>query len=131
MTSMVFFYQVFGVYVFFWLPRVVRRWITLPLYQVLESALTPVISVIDDRFHFIFFHVFNQVRRWTRVIGAMGRSFFVRQEERGVEHVMDTPRLGKCKLIRYRRHDFADAERSLTSGSELWRVIRQLQICRL
>jgi len=48
MTSMILFQQAFGVYIAGRLPHVVGRGVTLPFDQVLELALTPVISMIDD-----------------------------------------------------------------------------------
>jgi len=71
MTSVVFFYQVFGVYIFRWFPRVIRGRIPSPFDQVLEMTLSPVESVIDDCFDFVFLRVFNQVWWWALKVGAV------------------------------------------------------------
>ena len=74
---MVPFYQVVSVYIFFRLPRVVRRWIALPLDQVLELTLTPVVPMIDDGFDFVLFRIFDQVRWWTFKVGTVSSCLFI------------------------------------------------------
>jgi len=48
--------------------------------------------MIDDGFDFIFFHVFDQVRRWTLKVGAVGSGFSIGQKKGHVEDVVDSPR---------------------------------------
>jgi len=88
---MVFFKQFVRMYVSYFLPRVVQRWVPFPLYQVLKLAVTSVMSVIDDCFDFVFFFAADQI--WWRMceIRPVSECLSVGQEEGGVEHVMNTP----------------------------------------
>jgi len=43
--------------------------------------LTPIVSVIDDGFDFVFLFVVNEVWWWSGEIGAMGGSFLVREKK--------------------------------------------------
>ena len=71
MTSVVFFYQVFGVHVLLWLPCVIRRWIPLPFDQVLELTSASVMSVVNDVFYLVLFLASDQIRRWSFEVWAM------------------------------------------------------------
>jgi len=73
------------------LPRVIRRGIALPFDEILELTPTPIITVIDDGLDFVFFLAFDQIRWWPREVGAVRSRFFIRQQERSVEHVVDVP----------------------------------------
>jgi len=99
---MIFFYQVLGVHVFLWLPRVVRRRVALPLYQVLKLTLASIMSVVDNGLDLVLFFIFDQVRRWMREVGSVSSGLSVGQEEGSVKYVMDTPRQGKGKSIGHR-----------------------------
>jgi len=44
-------------------------------------ALTPVVPMVDYGFYLILFCVFNQIGRGARVVGAIDRGLFIRQEE--------------------------------------------------
>src|SRR5712672_3401817 len=103
MTSVMFFYQVFGVHVLFRLPRVIRRWIALPFYQVLESALMSVMLVIDDCLYFVFLRIFDQIRRWTFEIGTVSSCLLIGQQEGRVEDIVNSPRQGEREPIGHRR----------------------------
>ena len=91
MTSVVFLHQILGMHVFEGFPRVVQRWIPLPFDQVLELAFVPIVPVVNDGFDFIFLGVLDQVWWWAFEIGAMSGCFFVGQQERCVEDVVDSP----------------------------------------
>src|SRR5712675_608919 len=125
MTSVVFLYQVFGMHVFLRFPCVVRRWIALPFDQILQTALAPVVSVIDDRLDFVLLRVFDQVRWGSREIRAVSGRFSVGQEKGGVEHIVNTPRQGECELVCHWRDYFADTERPLTSRGQFRGMVRQ------
>ena len=67
--------------------------------EVLEGACTSVEAVINDTLHLILRFSGDKVRRWPRVVGAMGLVFTIRGQERGVKDVMDGPGQGKLELI--------------------------------
>ena len=48
-------------------------------------------TVINDGLDFIFFGVFDKVRRWPRVVGPVLRGFAIRGQEGCVEDVMYGP----------------------------------------
>ena len=77
------------------LPCVVCIGIALPLDEVLELSFTSEVSMINDGLDFVFFGVFDKVRRWPRVVSPVFRSFAIRGQEGRVEHVMDGPGRGK------------------------------------
>ena len=72
-------------------PCVICIGIALPFDKILELSFTSKVTVIDDGLDFVFFGVFDKVRRWPRVVGPVFRSFAVRGQERCVEDVMDGP----------------------------------------
>ena len=49
--------------------------------EVLKGACTSVEAVINDTLYFIFRFSGDKVRRWPRVIGAMGLVFTIRGQE--------------------------------------------------
>src|SRR5712672_671811 len=116
MTLVIPFYQVVGVYILFWFPHVVRRWIAFPFDQVLKVTPTSVMSVIEDGLNFVFLRAFDQVWWWLLEIGTMSSCLFIWQQEGCVKNVMDPPRQGECELIGYQGDYFADAKWSLSSG---------------
>ena len=59
--------------------------------EVLKGACTSVEAVINNILHFILRFSGDKVRRWPRVVGAMGLIFMIRGQERGMEDVMDGP----------------------------------------
>jgi hypothetical protein len=59
--------------------------------EVLKGACTSVEAVINDILYFILRFSGDKVRRWPRVVGAMGLVFTIRGQERGMEDVMDGP----------------------------------------
>ena len=67
--------------------------------KVLEGACTSVEAVINDTLHLVLRFSGDKVRRWSRVVGAMGLVLTIRGQERGVEDVMDGPGQGKLELI--------------------------------
>jgi len=77
-VSVIVLYQVFGVHIFLWLPRVVRRGIAFPFYQVLKSTLTPVVSMVDDGLDLVLFFVFDKVGWRSREVGPVGGSLSIR-----------------------------------------------------
>ena len=53
------------------------------------------VSVINDGLNFVFFGVFDKVRRWPRVVGPVFYGFVIRGQEGCVEDVMDGPGCGE------------------------------------
>ena len=49
--------------------------------EILEGACSPVESVINNAFHFIFRFSCDKVRRWPRVVRAVGLVFVIRGQE--------------------------------------------------
>ena len=84
------------------LPCVVRIGISLPFDEVLELSFTSEVTVINDSLDFVFFGVFDKVRRWPRVVGPVFCSFAIRGQEGRVKDVMDGPVSGELQLIRDR-----------------------------
>ena len=76
-------------------PCVVRIGVPFPFDEVLELSFTAKVTVIDNGLDFIFFGVFDKVRRWSRVVGPVFCSFAIRGQEGCVEDVMDGPGCGK------------------------------------
>jgi hypothetical protein len=66
------FKQCGGVHICCGLPRIVTVWVTLPLDQVLELALTPGVTVIDDGLHLEFLLTLDEIRWQSREVGAVG-----------------------------------------------------------
>ena len=83
-------------------PCVVCIGIALPLDKILKLSFTSEVTVIDDGLDFVFFGVFDKVRRWPRVVGPMFCRFTIRGQEGRVEDVMDGPGGGELQLIRNR-----------------------------
>ena len=81
------------------LPRVVCIGVSLPLDKILELPFTPEVTVINDGLDFVFFGVFDKVRRWSRVVGPVFCSFAIRGQEGCVEDVMDGPGRGELQLV--------------------------------
>ena len=75
-------------------PRVVRIGIALPLDKILKLSFTSEMTVINDGFDFVFFGVFDKVRRWPRVVVPVFYGFAIRGQEGCVEYVMDGPGCG-------------------------------------
>ena len=46
--------------------------------EVLELTAFPIMLMIDNLLHLIFFFIINQFRWWVLELGAMFMSFFVR-----------------------------------------------------
>ena len=53
------------------------------------------VSVINDGLDFVFFGVFDKVRRWPHVVGPVFYGFAIRGQEGCVEDVMDGPGCGE------------------------------------
>ena len=80
-------------------PCVICIGIALPLDKILELSFTPEVSVINDGFDFVFFGVFDKVRRWPCVVGPVFWSFAIRGQEGCVEYVMNGPGCGELQLV--------------------------------
>ena len=59
-------------------PCVVCIGIALPLDEILQLSFTSEVSVINDGLDFVFFGVFDKVRRWPRVVGPVFRGLAIR-----------------------------------------------------
>ena len=76
-------------------PRVVCIGVPFPLDKILELSFTSEVTVINDGFYFVFFGIFDKVRRWSRVVGPMFYGFAIRSQQGCVEDVMDGPGCGE------------------------------------
>ena len=74
-------HESWSVYLSCWLPRVISIWVALPVNEILKGTRSSVESVINDTFYFIFRLSSDKVRRWPRVVGAMGLVFVIRGQE--------------------------------------------------
>ena len=83
-------------------PCVVCIGVSLPFDEILELSFPSEVTVINDGLDFIFFGVFDKVRRWPRVVGPVFCSFTIRGQEGRVKDVMDGPGGGELQLIRDR-----------------------------
>ena len=54
-------------------------------------SFTSEMTVINDGLDFIFLGIFDEVRRWPRVVGPVFYSFAIRGQEGRVKDVMDGP----------------------------------------
>ena len=77
------------------LPCVICIGIAPPLDKILKLSFTSEMTVINDGLDFVFFGVFDKVRRWSRVVGPVFCGFAIRGQEGGVKDVMDGPGGGK------------------------------------
>ena len=68
---MIKFDQVGGVYLISWFPCVVAFRVSLPFDEVLEPSSLPVMTVIDNTLHFIFFFSVDKVRWWSRKVRSV------------------------------------------------------------
>ena len=84
------------------LPRVICIGVAFPLDEILKLSFTSEVTVINYGFYFVFFGVFDKVRRWPRVVGPMFFSFAIRGQEGCMKYVMNGPGCGELQLIRYR-----------------------------
>ena len=57
----------------------------------MELSFTSEVTVINDGLDFVFFGVFDKVRRWPRVVVSMLYGFAIRGQEGCVEYVMNGP----------------------------------------
>ena len=58
-------------------PGIVRHRVTLPADEVLELMAFPIMVMIDNLLHFVFFFIINQFGRWALELGSGFRGFFV------------------------------------------------------
>jgi hypothetical protein len=61
----------------------------------LELSFTSKVAVINDGLDFVFFGVFDTVRRWPRVVVPVLHGLAIRGQEGCVEYVMDGPGCGE------------------------------------
>ena len=87
-------------------------------------------SVINDGLDFVFFGVFDKVRRWPRVIDPVFDCFAIRSQEGCVKDIMNGPGCGELQLIRNGRYSFDNGERSMMFGGEFGRLIREGEMLR-
>ena len=80
-------------------PRVVCIGVSFPLDKILKLSFTSKVTVINDGLDFIFFGVFDKIRRWPRVIVPVFYGFTIRGQEGRVKYVMDGPGCGELQLI--------------------------------
>ena len=87
------------VYVVSCFPCVVCIGVAFPLDKILKLSFTSEMTVINDGLDFIFFGVFDKVRRWPRVVVHVFHSLAIRGHEGCVEYVMNGPGRGELQLI--------------------------------
>ena len=80
-------------------PCVVCIGVAFPLDKILELSFTSKLTVINDCLDFVFFGVFDEVRRWSRVVGPMFCGFAIRGQQGCMEDIMDGPGCGELQLI--------------------------------
>ena len=83
-------------------PRVVCIGVAFPLDEVLKLSFTSEVTVINDGLDFVFFGVFDKIRRWPRVVVPVFYGLAIRGQEGCVKYVMDGPGCGELQLIRNR-----------------------------
>ena len=83
-------------------PCVVCIGVSFPLDKILKLSFTSEVTVINDGFNFVFFGVFDKVRRWPRVVGSVLCGFTIRGQEGCMEDVMNGPGCRELQLIRDR-----------------------------
>src|ERR1700761_4111795 len=86
----------FGIHVIPIDPLIVRCWITFPLDQVLYFAPSTMTSRVQNLLHFILFFSINEVRRGSRKVWSMYRSFLVWCKKIHMKYRMYFPRRGEC-----------------------------------
>ena len=72
-------------------PRIVRVRVSLPLDQVLEPSVSPVITVIRNGLHLELLFPVDEVRGWPRVVGPVLIGLLIRGQQTCVKYVMDGP----------------------------------------
>jgi hypothetical protein len=72
-------------------PCVVRFWVALPFDQILQSFDAPIVAVVSDGLHLVFFFSLHEVKRWFRKVDPVLIGLLIGVQKRGVEHVMDCP----------------------------------------
>ena len=87
--------QRWRVYMVSCFPRVVCIGVSFPFDEILELSFTSEVMVINDGLDFIFFGVFDKVRRWPRVVSSVFCGFAIRGQEGCVEDVMNGPGCGE------------------------------------
>ena len=80
-------------------PCVVCIRIAFPLDKILKLSFMSEVTVINDGLDFVFFDVFDKVRRWPHVVGPVFYGLAIRSQEGHVEDVMDGPGYGELQLI--------------------------------
>ena len=70
-------YQIWGMHVIRRDPLVFTVGKTFPFDQILQLPILPEEAVIQNTFDFLFFFPINQIRRRSRKVRSVGRSFGV------------------------------------------------------
>jgi hypothetical protein len=102
-----------------WFPRVVGLGVALPLDQILESLLLPIVTVGTDGLHLVLLPPLHKVRGWSRKVDPVLIGLLVWGEERGMEDVMNGPGHGQVELVHDGRDLFRDCEGSMTFRGQL------------
>src|SRR5712691_8732259 len=87
--------------------------------------------VPEDRFDLLFLYSIDEVRRWPGEVDAVSRGFVIRRQERGVEHVMDSPGDRKFQTEGDGGNDCADAEGSVPLWCQLRHVMEESEMSSL
>jgi hypothetical protein len=56
---------------FCWFPGIVTFWISFPFEEILESFVLPYLLMGTNVFYLIFGFAFDEIRWWSRKVGAM------------------------------------------------------------
>ncbi len=77
LASLVFLYQLWGLYIIYGLPGVIAFRVAFPLYKILQLFSLPMTSVASDGLDFILFLVVNKVRWGPRVVFSVFLRLYV------------------------------------------------------
>jgi len=102
-----------------WFPRIVTVWVPFPFDEVLKSPPLAEEPMINDGFYFVFRVFVHEVWGWSGVVRSVRGSLFERDQQRGMEDVMNPPGLGEIELKGDRRDNSFDVEGSLSPRREL------------
>jgi hypothetical protein len=108
-------YQLWGLDMISWLPRVVAFWIALPLDKVLQLFSPPLMSVASDGLDLVLFFIVDKVRWGSREVFSVFFCFYVRGQKGGVEDRVDSPLRGEMELVYHWGDNSLDQKGSMSS----------------
>ena len=112
-------------------PGVVRFWVALPFYQVLELAPSTLEAMVSNSLDLILLFSVHYVRGRFHKIDPMLFCLAIRRQQASMEDVMDGPGWGELELISNGRDLLIDNEGAMTFGGQLGSSIREIKVLRL